>query len=620
MNNKYIKQILPEIHKYNHLETTDTAFISNNDLQYEVILHDDYVIEGNIVKIAGLQYGVYYFNEHIFLLDVDLGSNDYIEYKKDINIAHIVFNNGPKKKFLKLYKIYNFEYDENNIGILENTVNTEVDRILVTGNTNIVLQDGATQSPSSPAKLQSTTKINLTAYNADNEEVFNEFSIRLKSSLKSLPSGDGDILVIDNLNSTSVRINKVGRLIITGNEKWEIVEELCDKTNSVYYMPFNLIQIGNNNSTILCNYFPTISCEEMFTTGGLTYAISNSNYPDMNGIFIKVSNKDAKKDLEKFKSFLNSLTMREPIIVEYLLKNYQHKEISLDKYDLRTYHKNTKIVSVNNVKKVSFFAKTFNISYDNLIPTGTAIVMLTENGEETLVYADGGTVYKYNPDEVRLYGAIDNYYGEGNGENTINLPNEDYYEGEIDLSKIGYEYYISNSNPIINRTGYVPIGGIIHWYNRDVIPDGFLLYEGQEISRTEYADLFKVFGVKYGTGDGATTFNLPDQNKNNENISKEEMDTINYFYLVCYKPETVLPIGSCMLWYGTYDLPPAGYIQADGSELKINEFHNLYKVLGNKFGGSETTFILPNQNEYTYDDLEINYDELYNFSWIIKAF
>lgn len=41
-------------------------------------------------------------------------------------------------------------------------------------------------------------------------------------------------------------------------------------------------------------------------------------------------------------------------------------------------------------------------------------------------------------------------------------------------------------------------------------PSGWLLAQGQAISRTTFAALFAVCGVLYGPGDGSTTFNLPD--------------------------------------------------------------------------------------------------------------
>lgn len=41
-------------------------------------------------------------------------------------------------------------------------------------------------------------------------------------------------------------------------------------------------------------------------------------------------------------------------------------------------------------------------------------------------------------------------------------------------------------------------------------PSGWLLCYGQAVSRTTYANLFSAIGTTFGTGDGSTTFNLPD--------------------------------------------------------------------------------------------------------------
>lgn len=43
------------------------------------------------------------------------------------------------------------------------------------------------------------------------------------------------------------------------------------------------------------------------------------------------------------------------------------------------------------------------------------------------------------------------------------------------------------------------------------IPEGYLLCNGQEVSRKEYASLFNVVGTTFGKGDGINTFNVPDR-------------------------------------------------------------------------------------------------------------
>lgn len=42
------------------------------------------------------------------------------------------------------------------------------------------------------------------------------------------------------------------------------------------------------------------------------------------------------------------------------------------------------------------------------------------------------------------------------------------------------------------------------------LPTGFLLCDGSAVNRVNYAALFAVIGTTYGSGDGSTTFNLPD--------------------------------------------------------------------------------------------------------------
>lgn len=52
--------------------------------------------------------------------------------------------------------------------------------------------------------------------------------------------------------------------------------------------------------------------------------------------------------------------------------------------------------------------------------------------------------------------------------------------------------------------------GIIMPYGAATAPGGYLLCDGDEISRATYNDLFLVIGTTFGVGDGSTTFELPD--------------------------------------------------------------------------------------------------------------
>lgn len=43
----------------------------------------------------------------------------------------------------------------------------------------------------------------------------------------------------------------------------------------------------------------------------------------------------------------------------------------------------------------------------------------------------------------------------------------------------------------------------------NTLPDGWLACDGTAVSRTTYANLFSKIGTTYGSGDGSTTFSLP---------------------------------------------------------------------------------------------------------------
>ena len=53
------------------------------------------------------------------------------------------------------------------------------------------------------------------------------------------------------------------------------------------------------------------------------------------------------------------------------------------------------------------------------------------------------------------------------------------------------------------------MAGMIQMFGGSTAPTGWLLCNGAAVSRTDYAALFAVIGTTYGTGDGSTTFNLP---------------------------------------------------------------------------------------------------------------
>ena len=54
----------------------------------------------------------------------------------------------------------------------------------------------------------------------------------------------------------------------------------------------------------------------------------------------------------------------------------------------------------------------------------------------------------------------------------------------------------------------IPVGTVIY-YAKSTVPTNFLICNGGAVSRTTYATLFGVIGTTFGTGNGSSTFNVP---------------------------------------------------------------------------------------------------------------
>lgn len=77
-----------------------------------------------------------------------------------------------------------------------------------------------------------------------------------------------------------------------------------------------------------------------------------------------------------------------------------------------------------------------------------------------------------------------------------------YYDGNT------YQWMelLSSAVPTVNEI--MPYGTIVQTA-RITAPTGWLLCQGQTISRTTYSGLFSAIGTTYGAGDGSTTFTIP---------------------------------------------------------------------------------------------------------------
>lgn len=81
--------------------------------------------------------------------------------------------------------------------------------------------------------------------------------------------------------------------------------------------------------------------------------------------------------------------------------------------------------------------------------------------------------------------------------------------GNKEITENGTNIDVTNYATISVEVDSMPIGSI-SMFAGTTAPTGYLLCQGQAVSRTTYANLFTVIGTTYGSGNGSSTFNLPD--------------------------------------------------------------------------------------------------------------
>jgi microcystin-dependent protein len=111
---------------------------------------------------------------------------------------------------------------------------------------------------------------------------------------------------------------------------------------------------------------------------------------------------------------------------------------------------------------------------------------------------------------IKSGGDLENYEDLNYGSADYWLKTEIMDEGsfqEISFTKLlsaPYAEYASNASVIPPGT-VMPFAG-----DTTKIPDGWLLCDGSELDRTEYAELFDIISINWGHGDASSTFNIPD--------------------------------------------------------------------------------------------------------------
>lgn len=145
--------------------------------------------------------------------------------------------------------------------------------------------------------------------------------------------------------------------------------------------------------------------------------------------------------------------------------------------------------------------KTTTTASNDSMPVGSIMWFAGSTTPTGWIKADG-TVYP-NSTYPNLYAAIGNTYG-GTVGTSFAVPS---------VASTTGAYYIRFTTAVgVTSTLSLlsaPVGSMVQWPVTSSYPTGWLRCDGSNISRTSYADLFALIGTTYGSGDGSTTFTLP---------------------------------------------------------------------------------------------------------------
>ena len=182
---------------------------------------------------------------------------------------------------------------------------------------------------------------------------------------------------------------------------------------------------------------------------------------------------------------------------------------------------NVSITSVNHATTADSATKATNDSNGNNISNtyyplkGGALrgQVISRNVTDDGLYVCGGTGWT-NGGSIYIRGK-DNE----NGKITIDAHNGTKYsrfEVGVDFCSFNDKNIVRSVNNVnADGNGNVQLGNIgaitgeIKWFAFNTAPYGYLVCNGANVSRTTYADLFNAIGTTFGSGDGLTTYTLP---------------------------------------------------------------------------------------------------------------
>lgn len=264
-----------------------------------------------------------------------------------------------------------------------------------------------------------------------------------------------------------------------GSAGWATVSEAAsgtstDATTSFYYRTNeNKIKYQNNTSTTVIYSFPLAIVDVVNGVGTIKQVFNGFGY-------------------------IGSTTYALPG-VKGLIPDGRNTDGSLKNIEFTV----DKIITCTSTTPMNFYfvITPYSLTSGNGYMVSTSGYTTSETPPNTnRWFKPSENMYYFNRNGVW---GVDKQVHLGFGVNTANAITS--FTPKLPFRAVDYNDFNQEVSKLNSNT---PTGSVLPFAG-STAPSGFLICDGSAISRTTYANLFNVIGTTYGTGNGSTTFNLP---------------------------------------------------------------------------------------------------------------
>ncbi len=204
------------------------------------------------------------------------------------------------------------------------------------------------------------------------------------------------------------------------------------------------------------------------------------------------------------------------IIFILINKNATYSQVSINNNDSLPH--SSAMLEISSVDRGLLIPRMTETQRTSITNAATGLMVFQTNNVKGFYYWNGNAWLHLTEGIMNL---TTNYLPKWDGAKLINSAINDL-NGNIGIGtmiptnalEVNGEIYstdtIKTSKRFKDKTGFIMPVGTILAYGGENIPEGWLICDGGSVSRTQYADLFDAIGIAWGSGDGATTFHLPD--------------------------------------------------------------------------------------------------------------